>query len=515
MRNEREASSTGHSFRTLAGRFTLFALVGALVACGSNGSPKPPPPGARTLQSIAVVPDAVTVPTGAQQQFAVIGSYSDNTTLPITTGIEWTSSKPSVADSSGLGMVSCTKDSTAAGTTTITATVDGHSAQATVTVTPATLTSVTVEPAGVFMPVPVLQSFTAMGHYSDGTTSPLVNVTWASSDPAIATVDDSGFAQGVKQGSVTITAKDTASGLSSTAALTITAPVLEGITVSPSVASVPAGFKRQFIVTGQYSDGSSPTLSNVTWSSSAPTVASIDPSTGLAAGVQQAAAPVTITASAGGFTTTASLTVTAAVNTVAIPPSPPFNGSLVATGAVPYMVTGLTSGDEYLVRISSTDATNDPVVLVEGYTDASFAALTCSSFTGGPPCRAGVADIDGNLFVQVSGNSGRTFTLTVNPLPVFVAGGPKVSDTVDTTETYYKVTGLTPLASFQQTFTPEDLLSDLIVYTGPQVALGPLCSTALESGPGKKCIGIAASPVAYMTVEGWLTASGTTFDLEP
>src|SRR5690349_3521252 len=103
MRNERGAGSTGHRPKTLMGHITLFVLAGALAACGKSSSTPPPPPGGVTLQSIAVVPASVTVATGTQQQFTVVGTYSDNSKKTITSGIDWSSSSPVVAQMTSPG----------------------------------------------------------------------------------------------------------------------------------------------------------------------------------------------------------------------------------------------------------------------------------------------------------------------------------------------------------------------------------------------------------------------------
>lgn len=87
------------------------------------------------------------------------------------------------------------------------------------------LTSIAVEPA---LPdnlaVGATQQFTATGTYSDNSTADITSeVTWASSDEAVATIDAAGLATGVAEGTADITAS--LSGVTSPAVtLTVVVP---------------------------------------------------------------------------------------------------------------------------------------------------------------------------------------------------------------------------------------------------------------------------------------------------
>ena len=77
------------------------------------------------------------------------------------------------------------------------------------------------------------------------------------------------------------------------------AAVLQSITLSPALASIAVGATQQFTATGNYSDGSSKSLtSSVTWTSSVPADATV--AAGLAKGV--AAGGTSITAALSGIT---------------------------------------------------------------------------------------------------------------------------------------------------------------------------------------------------------------------
>jgi len=180
-----------------------------------------------TLQSISVTPSNPSVANGTAQQFTATGHFSDNTTQDLTSSVTWSSSKTSVATISNTSGSQGLATSVGTGTTTISATSGSVSGSTTLTVTGATLQSITVAPPNPSIPVGTTQQFTATGHYSDGNTQDLTtSVGWNSSDTTVAMISNSngaqGLATGLKAGTVTITALlDTVSG---TADLTVTTP---------------------------------------------------------------------------------------------------------------------------------------------------------------------------------------------------------------------------------------------------------------------------------------------------
>jgi hypothetical protein len=95
-------------------------------------------------------------------------------------------------------------------------------------------------------------------------------------------------------------------------------PTLSSITVAPQNASVNIGSTLQFTATGVNNDGTNASLHNLTWSSSATTIATIT-SAGLAKGV--ASGTATITATDGGVTGSSTVTVGSTSNTLTISPA--------------------------------------------------------------------------------------------------------------------------------------------------------------------------------------------------
>jgi trimeric autotransporter adhesin len=260
----------------------------------------------------------VSIAPGTTQQFSALGSFSDGSSKDMTASVQWSSSDASLASIATSGMA----NGVTSGVVTITATSGSIHGTATLTVTvaAANLNSISVAPAASSIPVNTTQQFTATGAYSDGSSRDLTAlVTWGSSGAA-ATIDANGLASGVAAGTTTISA--TLGAVSGSTTLTVNAPTIVSITVSPDGLTLGAGIKQQYTATATYSDGSSQDLaSGVTWTSSDNTVATVD-TNGLATTAAQGT--ITITATVGSFSDTATLTVVpASLVSISVTPATP------------------------------------------------------------------------------------------------------------------------------------------------------------------------------------------------
>ncbi len=280
---------------------------------------------AAVVQAIAVTPATATAPKGETQQYTAMGTFTDGSVQDITTSVTWSSSATGVAQVSNAGGSEGLATALEVGTATIGAldTATDVSGTATFNVTAEELVSIDVAPAATSVANGRNAQFTATGTYTDGSSRDVTSlVQWTSADEAIATISnaagESGLATGTAEGVVTITA--TAPGtaaISDTADLTVTAAVLDSVTVAPVNPSVPAGLSTQLMATGHYSNGTSQDLTaTVTWSSSNTAVAEVSnsgTSQGLVFG--KTAGTATITALDPGTMKSGSqpLTVSAAV----------------------------------------------------------------------------------------------------------------------------------------------------------------------------------------------------------
>ncbi len=149
---------------------------------------------------------------------------------------------------------------------------------------------------------------------ADGTTLTGRAVTWASSDEALASVDPASgtttTVTGLAEGSATITA--TSEGERGTAAVTVTATTrpVASIVVTPAEQVLIVGQTVQLVAELRAQDGTVLTSRAVSWTSSDPDVAEVDPETGLVLG-KSAGGELTITATSEGVEGAATIVVIA------------------------------------------------------------------------------------------------------------------------------------------------------------------------------------------------------------
>ena len=175
---------------------------------------------ATPLVSIAVTPASVSVPVGYNVQLVATGTFGDGSKTRITGSAVWSSSSTSVATVSNTTGKRGLATSVSAGTATITATLNGITGTATFTGTTATLASITVTPSAPTVAVGATQPLTATAHFSDASQLDVtLQVTWSSSDTAVATVGTAGRVKGVAAGTATISA--TRSGIVGTSDVTV------------------------------------------------------------------------------------------------------------------------------------------------------------------------------------------------------------------------------------------------------------------------------------------------------
>jgi uncharacterized protein YjdB len=176
------------------------------------------------LSSVTVTPATATVAEQTATQFNAVGTFEDGSTQNLTSSVSWTSSPASVATVSNASPTKGLAAGVAPGTATINALFATQSmtltGSAMLTVTNATLSTITVAPSDASISLGGTQQFTATGNFSDGTTENLTaQVTWTSSDVGVATISGGGLASTAGKGSTTIIAK--LNGISGTTSLTV------------------------------------------------------------------------------------------------------------------------------------------------------------------------------------------------------------------------------------------------------------------------------------------------------
>jgi len=187
----------------------LLLLLPAITCCGGGGGGGGTTP--KTLVSLAVSPSNPSIALGTTQQFGAIGTFSDNSTQDLTTSATWGSSVTSVATISNAAGSNGMAATSGTGTTTIIVASGGLSASTTLTVTAATLVSITVLPANHSIAQGTTLQFSATGAFSNSTTQDLTtSAAWSSSVTSVATISNAagsnGMATSVAPGTATILA---------------------------------------------------------------------------------------------------------------------------------------------------------------------------------------------------------------------------------------------------------------------------------------------------------------------
>ncbi len=229
---------------------------------------------AAVLVDIAIEPVDPAIAKATTLQFTAIGTFSDGTAQDLTNQVTWSSSNGGIATISSVGLAT----GIAAGTTTITASRGGATDTSDLTVTNATLSSITVTPASSSIVKATTQQFTAIGTFSDSTTQDLTSiVVWSSTATAVATISNTGsrgLASGIAPGVTTIRA--TSAGRTGQTTLTVTEATLVSIAITPANPSLAKGFKLQFTAIGTFSNATTQNVTTlVTWTSSSNSIASI------------------------------------------------------------------------------------------------------------------------------------------------------------------------------------------------------------------------------------------------
>lgn len=278
---------------------TLGAVL-TLASCGggdsgSNNPSGPPTPAA--VSTVEVTPTTSTLLPPATVQLSAVTKDAAGNTLSGRV-VTWSSASTAVASVSAAGLVT----SVAAGKVDITATSEGRTGTASITVL-APVASVTLDKTVAALAPTDTVRLTATPRDAAGAALADRAVTWTSSAPAIATVTPAGLVTAVATGSATISA--TTEGKSASASISVVVPVAS-VTLDKTTAKLLPGEGVQLTAATKDAGGASLTGRSVTWSSSAATVAAVS-ATGLVSAVSAGSA--TITASSEGKSASAAITV--------------------------------------------------------------------------------------------------------------------------------------------------------------------------------------------------------------
>ncbi len=425
------------------------------------------------LRSI-VVSGPTSLAKGMSATFKALGTFTDGSTKDVTSLVAWSSTNQGVVAVSSGGVAT----GLVVGGANVVAQAGAISGSAAVTVTAVTLQSITVSPGSRTLPVGATQQFVATGVFSDQSSQNLTSqVTWKTSDAAVATISSAGLLTAMAQASnVTVTAA--LSGISGAANVTVSQAVVVGVLVTPPSTSVAKGTTTSYVATASYSDGSSQVVTgSASWSTASSSIATV--AAGVATGV--GTGNTTVQASFGGYSGSAALTVTdATLSSLSLSPAK----TTVAAGvSVQFTATGSFS---------------------DGSTQDLTGSVAWTAVWAGSGDPAGSIDAAGKL----SKTSPGTITVTATDLKTNVQGSATVTVT-DATLTGLTLSPANPAVyvGFPTTFSVTAWYTD---GSHPDVTTSADTTWSLTGGvtlSGSAITGTTAGPASVKVSYGGATAT--------
>ena len=396
----------------------LFAACGggdAATGPSPNPNPNPNPnPQAAPVSSVTLTPNAATVYTSRTKELVAVLRDSAGNALTGRT-ITWSTSAPAVATVNGLGVVS----GVTVGEATITASAEGKSAQATLTVQPVPAATVVITPDSTTVLLGASITLTAQVKDDQGANLNDRVVRWSNNTPAIVSIDSmTGIAKGLAGGSALVTA--TSEGKSRTARIVVNVPV-HTVTVQTPLDTLEAYDALALVAVLR--DANQNVLNGrvVRWTSSNPQIASVDSVTGVLTGLDRGT--VTVTATSEGKNGTASRVVVIKYRSLVA--GTQHTCDIASGGIVWCWGQNGTEGRIGLAQLGNEVISSTPVRVSNTGPDAirmkrlaSFGRHTCA------------LDVNGKAYCWGGNGWGAlgVSTIAQSPVPVAVAGGLTYKD---------------------------------------------------------------------------------------
>ena len=378
----------------------LFPALICIVIGACGGSDDSP-----VLTSIAVSPSELTL-DALQATAQLEATARDQRGNILSTQLSWSSSDTAVISVDADGLV------TASGNGTATVTVRSGSVSASATVT------VEQTPASIALSQDEVV-FTALGANKQLEASVLdanenamsAELTWASSDPAIATVDEDGRITAQANGTATVTVS---TGSTSDLVTLTVAQTVSMIELVPETVTLTAIDQRAQIAAAALDANGHPVVADIGFASSDSMVATVDGG-GVVTALRNGM--TTVTASTGPAASTATVTVRQELARITI---------------VPDLVTLTAVGESTQLQVMALDANGIPMTVDVNLSSSdpavasvNAAGLITAQADGTATITATVRDDGGN----VSGSEAITVqVLTPAREPLTVTGDPNVSD---------------------------------------------------------------------------------------
>ena len=373
-------SSTGLVTGVSKGESTVIASVGGVSASGSVLVTDV------SASSIEITPNKGTLSIGQSSQLSARLKDAQGN-IVAGRDVSWSSSDTAIVTVSNAGMLTAISD----GESTITASVEGVSGFATVTVSGAPVASISVSAQSASISVGQTQQLTASVSDAGGNILNDRIMSWTTSNEASATVSNAGLVTGIALGSSTITG--TSEGKSATVVVEVSVSPVSSVSVTPQSVKLSAGQTQQLSETVTDKDGNVLSGFVIIWSSTNSASVTVS-NTGLITGIAPGSS--SITATIEGKIATASVNVAkAAVSSIGLKP----NLSVVRIDENQQVIATVksTSGGELLgVRLnwSSSDSSIATVSTTGVVTGKSVGTATIIVSFGGVTAQAKIEVID-------------------------------------------------------------------------------------------------------------------------
>lgn len=313
---------------------SLLALSLLSSACDSGGETLAPvEPSPITLQLSASL---LELATGQSARLSVL-QKSGTVNSVLTQGVTWKSSDPSVVTVDARGLVTGQRT----GEASVTAASRAGTSSARIRVKPSSKEiDISPKTATLSSAGETIQLSASVSN-KNGQSAGNGGVSWVTLDPGVASVSDSGLATALANGTARIVGTANGAADTATISVTISAPSIAGVNITPGNATLGTGQQAQFVATAVDARGLPVSGISFVWRSNDTTVAKVN-GAGVVSSLGQGAA--TITASA----------VNASVSGTTSPVG--INASMMSSGTA-------SASASVTVRESASNATVSSLVL--------------------------------------------------------------------------------------------------------------------------------------------------------
>ena len=363
------------------------ATVAATISGRSATSTISVLPGAVSLVQVSPVTKTLFIGNSVALQATLFDARGATIT---DRAVSWVSSDNQIASVSSNGLVSALSN----GAATITATSEGKTGSAVVTVSRVPVALVTISPPVDTVDVGATRQLTAAASDSIGGLLAGRLVSWSTSSSAIATVSSAGLVSAIAPGTVTVSA--VIEGVTAVGTIVVRLRPVATVAITPTSSTLIVGNSQQLIATASDASGNVLNGRAVTWQSSNLSVATVT-----SAGVVSAVSPGTVTITATSEGKSANATVQVNAIPVAQVQLSPLAGSILVAQSIQLSATPLSSSGVTLTGRPATWMSVSP----------SIASVNGNGrVTGISP---GIATIRATIEGVVG-----TSTITVNVAPV-------------------------------------------------------------------------------------------------